>query len=636
MDTMLWAALAYADLGYPVFPCAPGRKQPLTEHGFLDATTDVDQFERWWTEHPTANIGLATAGLVVIDVDGPRNPWLSDQPDRAHELAQSVVAMTPRGGRHYIFRQPGGKSYRCHTGQLSPNVDVRADGGYILLPPSVVDGKAYQFVTGLELDQPRERLALPPAWLLDQLDELATGSPTSPRVAASAAEANAIPHGQRNATLARLAGNMRRAGMSQVEILAALERVNADRCVPALPPSEVAHIAGSIARYTPDEITVALVENHWQQMIRPEGVQFQAITSRELAQGNFQLNYLIDGMLVGGQPGVIAGPKKTLKTNIAIDLALSLSSETPFLGKFPVSKAVRVGIMSGESGAATIQETARRIAVIKDRPLEAFDNLMWSFDVPQLGNVLHTDALRRFISQHKLDVLILDPTYLMMLGLNDNAGNLFVVGGFLKSLGDLATETGCTPILCHHLKKSIADPFEPAELENIAWAGFQEFVRQWILLNRRRRYDPEQGGHHELWMSVGGSAGHSGLWGVNIDEGTRQDKGGRRWDVEVLTASEAYDNRISVESEAAECHKERQKQSKRQRQRQSVLDALQRSLGGQTPRSLREQIGVGSTTINDILEELVEEGLIEPCTVKKNTREESGFIITQEGAGLLV
>ena len=71
MDTMLWAALAYADLGYSVFPCAPGRKQPLTEHGFLDATTDVATIESWWTTHPSANIAVATAGLVVIDVRAP-------------------------------------------------------------------------------------------------------------------------------------------------------------------------------------------------------------------------------------------------------------------------------------------------------------------------------------------------------------------------------------------------------------------------------------------------------------------------------------------------------------------------------------------------------------------------------------
>ena len=58
------------------------------------------------------------------------------------------------------------------------------------------------------------------------------------------------------------------------------------------------------------------------------------------------------GMLVRGRLGVIAGPKKTLKTDISIDLALSLSHAGLFLGRFNVADPARVGVMSGESGAA--------------------------------------------------------------------------------------------------------------------------------------------------------------------------------------------------------------------------------------------------------------------------------------------
>ena len=96
----------------------------------------------------------------------------------------------------------------------------------------------------------------------------------------------------------------------------------------------------------------------------------------------------------------------------------------------------------------------------------------------------------------------------MMLGIGQDAGNLFVVGRYLQAISDLVRDTGVTPILCHHLRKGVTEPHEPAELEDIAWAGFQEFTRQWLLLNRRSRYEPDQPGHHELWMNVGGSAGH--------------------------------------------------------------------------------------------------------------------------------
>ncbi|GIV04145.1 MAG: hypothetical protein KatS3mg082_2757 [Nitrospiraceae bacterium] len=264
---LLTAALRYAEMGYPVFPCVPGGKAPLTEHGFHDATVDPEQIERWWTQHPSANIGIPTAGLVVIDIDGEANPWLADDQERMLDLARGPMAMTPRGGSHRLFRQPAGKNWRCTEGRLAPKVDTRADGGYIVAPPSVVEGgKAYRWAPGLELDDPPDRLPEPPAWLVEELDRL-SASPELSRNGTLPSDGNPIPQGQRNATLARLAGTMRRVGMSQSEIAAALSRVNQDRCVPPLSSREVERIAASIARYEPDAVSVALIENHWKQTL---------------------------------------------------------------------------------------------------------------------------------------------------------------------------------------------------------------------------------------------------------------------------------------------------------------------------------------------------------------------------------
>ena len=51
---------------------------------------------------------------------------------------------------------------------------------------------------------------------------------------------------------------------------------------------------------------------------------------------------------------------------------------------------------------------------------------------------------------------------------------------------------------------------DAATKEHIAWAGFQEWARQWLLIGRRQ-YQPGSG-EHRLWLNVGGSAGHSALW----------------------------------------------------------------------------------------------------------------------------
>ena len=625
------AALQYAELGYPVFPCVSGDKTPQTTHGYKDASTDPDQIDRWWTQKPSSNIGIPTDGLLVLDIDVEAT-WLHDDLDRQVELAVAPMALTPSGGRHYVYRQPAGKAWRNTQSEIALHVDTRANGGLFVVPPSALPGrKVYQWAPGYELDVAPDQLPEPPAWLITLLDKSkpdAASSHSSPRVATTVVSGNPIPEGQRNGTLARLGGHMRRSGMTQGEIESALQRVNLDRCVPPLTSGEVQRVAASVARYEPDMVSVALVENHWDQMMsgqKPDPFAFETITSPELNAADYRQEYLIENVMVRGQPMIVAGPRKSLKTNSCIDMALSLGSGGLFLGRFGVHNAVRVGMMSAESGPATIQETARRIAYTKDINLDHLDTVVWSLQVPQLDNIQQVDALKRWVTGNALDVLILDPTYLMMLGIGQDAGNLFVVGRYLQAIADLVRETGVTPILCHHLRKGMTEPFEPAELEDIAWAGFQEFTRQWLLLNRRSRYEPDKPGVHELWMNVGGSAGHSGQYGLDIEEGSICDPGGRHWSVEVITTGEAYSRRADAVQDREEERKQRKQESREEKQRESLLEALSEFPDGETPRVIRESAGISGKVAARIFDELIDEDVIEECTIKKNTREERAF-----------
>ena len=264
-DNLLEAALHYAELGYPVFPCEPGGKHPLTEHGFKDATTDAEQIAAWWKDRPNANIGLATAGMLVLDEEA-ESTWLADEPDKQLDLAIAPMANSARGGRHRYFRQPEGRAWSSTVQKIAPHVDTRAEGGYVVLPPSVIEGgRAYTWQETMELDVPSAELPEPPAWLVELLDALATRAQQGACDASGRADSNVIPDGQRNATLARLGGNMRRVGMTEAEILTALLQVNQDRCNPPLDEREVRRIASSVARYEPDQISVAVVEDHYAQ-----------------------------------------------------------------------------------------------------------------------------------------------------------------------------------------------------------------------------------------------------------------------------------------------------------------------------------------------------------------------------------
>jgi hypothetical protein len=251
-----------ATLGYRVFPITPGDKAPPLVTDWPNvATADSEAVETWWQQWPEANVGLATAGLLVVDTDtladGAPNQWPHDT-ERALELAAAPGARTPRGGTHRFFRQPAGRAWASTT-NATLHVDTRADGGYVVAPASVVNGKSYIWLDGSALDCEPDKLAEPPAWLLAALYG---GREHAPSVRSDRpGDANPIPDGQRNGTLTRYAGSMRREGHDRGTIEAALLAANQRRCNPPLPDDEVRKIARSVSRYEPDQLAVALAED---------------------------------------------------------------------------------------------------------------------------------------------------------------------------------------------------------------------------------------------------------------------------------------------------------------------------------------------------------------------------------------
>ena len=105
---------------------------------------------------------MAGNRVLVVDDDGPENPWLQDDPEKLLSMAGAPMSTTPRGGTHRVFRKPKGKLWRNTVGELADHVDTRSDGGYIVVAPSVVDGKPYGWKRGLELNDGPQSLSEPP------------------------------------------------------------------------------------------------------------------------------------------------------------------------------------------------------------------------------------------------------------------------------------------------------------------------------------------------------------------------------------------------------------------------------------------------------------------------------------------
>lgn len=137
------AAREFAAAGVPVFPCTSYGKRPATEHGFHDATTNLDQIEAWWRQSPGANIGVPTgaaSGAVVVDVDvhGPVDGRAGfDRADRAGLVeGWELLVRTPTGGMHAYYPATPGTEQRSWQAARA-GIDFRGDGGYIIVPPSL-------------------------------------------------------------------------------------------------------------------------------------------------------------------------------------------------------------------------------------------------------------------------------------------------------------------------------------------------------------------------------------------------------------------------------------------------------------------------------------------------------------------
>ena len=174
-------ALRYGQHGWPVLPlhtptgrgcscsapeCGSPGKHPRTVRGVHEASTDQGRIRGWWARWPHANVGVATgaaSGLLVVDVDLPDGPVsLTELEARHGSLPATCEQRTGSGGRQLLFAHPG-TPVRNRAGVM-PGIDVRGDGGYIVVPPSLhAAGHRYEW-TG------RTPPARAPGWLLALLD----------------------------------------------------------------------------------------------------------------------------------------------------------------------------------------------------------------------------------------------------------------------------------------------------------------------------------------------------------------------------------------------------------------------------------------------------------------------------------
>ena len=341
-----------------------------------------------------------------------------------------------------------------------------------------------------------------------------------------------------------------------------------------------------------------------------ESLLADAVSASQFVQQDHRIEYLIPQIIVAGQAGIISAKSKCLKTSVAIDAHVSMSTATPFLNHWRIEEPINCAILSAESGAATIAETIRRVCNSRGVDAETeLSRMIVSTRCPRLRESQWLDEIRRFIEANELRCLTIDPTYLAVGDVDSS--KLASMGDVLAPIGSIIGETGCTVILVHHNRKNPASPFGPPTLDEITGSGYAEWARFWLLLNRRRDWD-EETGSHALWLVSGGSAGFGARKWLDVREGRQSDIGGRVWEVEVVNASEGErDEKQSVARE-----RDQEREAKAAERERAVVDAM-RDLGGQASKNgISTATGMSYGVLAAPLAALLTHGDIVPCRVK--------------------
>lgn len=256
-------ALHYAKNGLLVFPlhtvkdgkCTCGKvdcnspaKHPRTVHGLKQASRDLNFVGNLFSSfnYQSANIAICTgkeSNLVVVDVDCAKGGSIEELYNFASkEILENTLWSKTGGGYHLYFRYPQNIEIRNSAGKLGKNIDVRGEGGYIVAPPSLhISGKRYEFLNDNSVKP------FPQAFI-EKLNK--TEARTENKFSnGKELQKDFYLDGNRNNSLTSIAGKLRRAGLSESELEAALLKINLERCKPPLSEKKVLQIVRSISRY---------------------------------------------------------------------------------------------------------------------------------------------------------------------------------------------------------------------------------------------------------------------------------------------------------------------------------------------------------------------------------------------------
>lgn len=369
MSEMLDAALAYAARGWYVFPLhniEQGRctclsncgvnsqgKHPRTKNGLHDATVHVGTITRWWERWPQSNIGIATgsvSGIYVVDIDNKRSVEVSpgilisegensirEQSLILGDLPETLTSLTGSGGTHLIFQYPlapwSDTAMWGNRGGILSSVDIRGDGGYIVVPPSLhLSGNRY-----LWKDSTQQPTALPKPWI----DFLAAPSTTLSLSDFGEPSSNfTVRQGEgQHEFLFKMASRLRgQHGLEHLALLGAIKEYDQTYLDPPLAttdPNYLDHVVKQAMKYEAG-IPPKPVDTDWPDL--DEGLSRAESFIDFMNHEPPQFKQLVSGILNSGECMVIGGQPNIGKSWIIMDMMLGIAEGGRFANHFGCSQ----------------------------------------------------------------------------------------------------------------------------------------------------------------------------------------------------------------------------------------------------------------------------------------------------------
>jgi hypothetical protein len=243
----------YQERGFSFFPLRKKSKKPIFDWAAWQTRRPSNEEVKTWQDQGLLNqvaiVCGAISGIFVLDVDDPEvfDSWMLAQ---HHPMPPSPTVRTGKG-RHIYFRHPGGK-IKNSTKKI-PGADIKADGGYVVAPPSIhPGGKPYEWIEFLDLSQD---MSDPPPWLTEFIERevsatvaVSTDDLLRPDEDWVTEALRGVAEGERNHIAAKLAGWYLGRGDSTSQTLEQLRGWNLRNLPGPLPDKELRAAVASVGR----------------------------------------------------------------------------------------------------------------------------------------------------------------------------------------------------------------------------------------------------------------------------------------------------------------------------------------------------------------------------------------------------